>query len=72
MHITKTEKNSTSWISVLDYRYLLKKGSTCILRKGNQINFWYDHWMDNSPSLATFKPNIDHLIVRYVKVSDFI
>lgn len=41
-------------------------------RERPNLNCWCDHWVEDSPLINKFKPNMEHLIDQNAKVSDFI
>lgn len=43
-----------------------------ILENGNNINFWFDNWMEDSPLFNKVYPNMQHFVSSQTKVSDFI
>lgn len=66
VHITKIQKSLRAWKIFWIIDLYLKKCSS------NQINFWYNYWMDNSPLIYHIQPNTDHVIIEEAKINDFI
>lgn len=61
-----------TWKSILDKFDLLKRGLTWIISNGNNINFWFVNWMNDSPIIKKVIPNKADYINKKTRVSDFI
>lgn len=70
--INKTRTPCTAWKHIFDLRYLLQKDIIWIRGNLQNINFCFDHWMEDSPLRSKIMPNPTHLSIENAKVSDFI
>lgn len=60
---------STSWKSILDQRYVVRKSMVWFMGNGKSINFWYGNWMEDSPLIDEFTQicfNISRTIPKLV------
>lgn len=58
--------------SILHSRSLPNKGLKWVLGNGNQINFRYDYWMEESSLIQKILPNTEHIINYQAKVTNYI
>lgn len=72
LDVKKSATASRIWKYVLVHRYLLKRGIRWCLGNGNKIRFWYDNWMEDSPSIEKIPLKQRSTISYDDKVSHFI
>lgn len=72
MEVRKATNASRMWKHILDHRYLLKKGISWCLGDGNNINFWQDNWMPESPLIKKVPLERRSVVNMEDKVSKYI